>query len=135
MAAQVAPSARSAFAKAEIDWVGDNFIVVLTAPTYTYSSAHIYQSSISGIVGFAPLSSKQVLDNGVCDAADCSVPGVDSGESVGSVLIVQDNGSPATNRIVYATNVHTDGTNILRVGDGNEIVVSWSNGPGRIFQI
>jgi hypothetical protein len=135
MAQLVYPHARDAFARGEIDWPDDDFLVILTRPAYTLNPAHEFRDDVTNVLATASLSGMTIVGNGVLDADDCSVSGVTAAESVGRVLIAHDTGDAATDRLLWATDIHTDGTNILRVSDGNPIVVAWDNGPYRIFQV
>lgn len=135
MAQLVYPHARSAFARGEIDWEDDDFLVVLTSDGYALNSSHEFRDDVTNVLATESLAGMTVLDNGVCDAADCAVPGVTAGLTVARALICLDTGNAATDRLIYATDVHSDGTNIGRVSDGNPIVCAWENNPYRIFQI
>lgn len=135
MAALIYPTARDSFARGEIDWEGDAFLVVLTESAYVLNPSHEFRSSVTDVLATEDLAGMTVIGNGVCDADDVAVPGVTAAETVARVIICTDTGSSATDRLVYATDVTTDGVPISRVSDGNPVVVSWSNGPGRIFQL
>lgn len=130
------PTARDAFLDGEMSWTTDDWRVVLSGPGYTPSEAHEFADEITDVQGDAPITGRSKPGNGVADADDTPVPGVPAADQVTHVIVCHGDGSsPATERIVWVTGVYTDGTPILRVSDGNDIVVVWSNAPRGIFQV
>jgi len=117
-----------------LDWTAGDFLVILAAAG-PLDPAAVTRDDLTGVLATASLTGMAVLAGGVADADDVSVPGVTAAETVERVFICRDTGSASTDTLIWATSVHTDSTPILRVSDGNPIVVSWSNGAGRIFQI
>lgn len=117
-----------------LDWTAGDFLVILAAAGPLDPAASV-RDDIDDVLATASLTGMAVLAGGVADADDVSVPGVTAAETVERVFICRDTGSASTDTLIWATSVHTDSTPILRVSDGNPIVVSWSNGAGRIFQI
>lgn len=134
MTAFVYPHGRDEFAKGNIDWEGDSFLVLLLEG-YTLDTAAENRDDLTGVVASASLSGMAVVGNGVCDADDVAVSGLAAGETAEVVVICKDTGAAATDTLIYGADVHTDGTQIDRPGDGNPVNVVWSNGAGRIFQI
>lgn len=117
-----------------LDWTAGDFLVILAGAGPLDPAASV-RDDIDDVLATASLTGMAVLAGGVADADDVSVPGVTAAETVERVFICRDTGSASTDTLIWATSVHTDSTPILRVSDGNPIVVSWSNGAGRIFQI
>jgi hypothetical protein len=113
----------------------EDHIVVLCGDGHTLSTATVYMDELLDVLSSDEMTGEQIVGNGVCDAEDTPVSGVVAAETVTSIHIVEDTGDPSTSPIIYSSDMHTDGTPILRVSDGNAIVVSWSNGPGRILQV
>lgn len=135
MAAIVFPGAREAFLTGQIDWEGDSFMVIVTDDSVTISEALVYRDDLSGVLATVALTGTASVGNGVADADDCPVPGVAAAAAVERIFIALDTGSAATDLLIYATDVHTDGTPIFRVSDGNPIVIHWANTSNRIFRI
>jgi hypothetical protein len=67
--------------------------------TYTYSAAHEFQTSLTGVVGTVVTLSGKTYVNGTFDAADVSIPGV-TGATAEALVIYIDTGTPATSRLV-----------------------------------
>ena len=128
------PSARSAFAGGLIDWSTGTFKVYSLDATYTFSPAHDTVSDLTGITGSVALTGMTILSGGVCDADDAAIP-VAAADATERVVIAVDTATPATDQLIYFTDTYVSGVPIYRVSDGNPTVVSWSNGPGRIFTV
>jgi hypothetical protein len=68
--------------------------------TYTYSDAHQYYSSVSGVVGTPQTLGSKTVTNGVFDAADVTFTAV-TGNSAEAIVIYKDTGTEATRMRVY----------------------------------
>ena len=67
--------------------------------TYTYSAAHEFLSSLSGVVGTAQTLGSKTYANGVFDAANVTFPTV-SGATAEALVIYIDTGTAGTSRLV-----------------------------------
>lgn len=67
--------------------------------TYTYSDAHQYYSSVSGVVGTPQTLGSKTVTNGVFDAADVTFTAV-TGNSAEAIVIYKDTGSAATSPLI-----------------------------------
>ncbi|GAO78653.1 hypothetical protein [Sphingopyxis sp. C-1] len=105
-------------------------VALVDTGTYTYSSAHEFQSSLSGVVGTAQTLGTKTYTNGVFDAADVTFTAV-SGSSVEALVIYIDTGSSATSRLVAY--IDTGVTGLPVTPNGGDIGITWS-GSG-IFQL
>jgi hypothetical protein len=118
-------------AAANTDMSGGTVKVALVdTGTYTYSSAHQFLSSLSGVVGTAQTLGSKTFTNGLFDAADSTFTAV-SGASVEALVIYIDTGSSATSRLVAY--IDTGVTGLPVTPSGGNISITW-NASG-IFQL
>lgn len=128
------PSARTAFALAQLDWVGGDFAAIILTDDYTFDVGHTVVDDLDGIAGTAALTGKTVTD-GACDAADVTITPTGPGLLVTHFVIAQDEGNTATDKLIWYANTYVDTTPISRVTDGSGMVWSFDNGADRIFRI
>lgn len=105
-------------------------VALVDTGTYTYSAAHEFQSSLSGVVGTAQTLASKTYTNGVLDAADITFTAV-TGASVEALVFYVDTGSSATSRLVAY--IDTGQTGLPVTPNGGDITVTW-NASG-IFQL
>jgi hypothetical protein len=98
-------------------------VALVDTGTYTYSSAHEFQSSLSGVVGTAQTLGTKTYTNGVFDAADVTFTAV-SGSSVEALVIYIDTGSSATSRLVAY--IDTGVTGLPVTPNGGDIGIQWN---------
>ena len=98
-------------------------VALVDTGTYTYSSAHEFQSSLSGVVGTAQTLGTKTYTNGVFDAADVTFAAV-SGSSVEALVIYIDTGSSATSRLVAY--IDTGVTGLPVTPNGGDIGITWN---------
>ena len=95
--------------------------------TYTYSAAHEFLTSLSGVVGTAQtIGATKTYANGVFDGADVTYTAV-TGASVEAVVIYIDTGTPATSRLVAY--IDAGATGLPVTPNGGDITITW-NGSG-----
>lgn len=97
-------------------------VALVDTGTYTYSSAHEFYSSVSGVVGTPATLGTKTFTNGVFDAADVTYTGV-SGSSAEALIIYIDTGSSATSRLVYYSD--TGWTNLPVTPNGGDITLQF----------
>lgn len=98
-------------------------VALIDTGAYTYSSAHEFFSSVSGVVGTPQtLTSKSVTD-GVFDAADVTFTSV-TGNSVEALLIYIDTGTAGTSRLVAF--IDTGVTGLPVTPNGGNISITWN---------
>jgi len=81
---------------------------------YTYSAAHQFKSSLTGIVAESDALTGITFTDGVLDAANTVLTGV-SGDTVEAVAFYIDTGSPATSELICyinGLNLTPDGGNV-----------------------
>lgn len=98
-------------------------VALVDTGTYTYSSAHQYLSSLTGVVGTAQTIGSKTFTNGVFDGADVTFSTV-TGNSVEALVIYVDTGSSATSPLVAY--IDTSVTGLPVTPNGGDIVITWN---------
>lgn len=98
-------------------------VALVDTGTYTYSSAHQFLSSLSGVVGTAQTLGTKTFTNGTFDAADVTFTAV-SGSSVEALVIYIDTGVAGTSPLVAY--IDTGVTNLPVTPNGGDITVTWN---------
>lgn len=98
--------------------------------TYTYSSAHEFLSSLSGVVGTAQTLGTKTVTNGLFDAADSTYTAV-SGSTAEAIVLYIDTGVAGTSRLIAY--IDTGVTGLPVTPNGGDINITW-NASG-IFQL
>jgi hypothetical protein len=100
--------------------------------TYTYSAAHQFLSSLTGVVGTAQTLTTKTFVNGVFDADDVTYTAV-SGASAEAIVLYIDTGVAGTSRLVAY--IDTGYTNLPVTPNGGNITIAWDNGANKIFAL
>lgn len=120
-------------ANAALDGSGTTgvYAVLVDLGTYTYSSAHEFYSSLSGLVGTEQELTTKTYVNGLFDAADSVVPSVSGATVEAIVIFIKNAGANTTWRLVgfFDTGV----TGLPVTPNGGNINIGW-NASG-IFQL
>lgn len=98
---------------------------------YTYSGAHEFLSSLTGVVGTAVTLANKTLVNGVFDADDVTFTNV-SGATVEAVVIYVDTGVAGTSRLVAFIDA---GAGLPLTPNGTDVQCVWDNGANKIFAL
>mgnify|MGYP000918095329 CR=1 FL=1 len=125
MASVIYPKAKESFLSANptIDLDTDTIkAAMVDTGTYTYSAAHQYYSSVSGVVGTPATLASKTVTNGVFDAADVTYSAV-TGNSVEAIIIYKDTGSAATSPLIAYID---SGTGLPVVPNGGDITIAWN---------
>lgn len=114
-------------ADADLDGTGSTgvFVALVDTGTYTYSAAHQFYSSLSGIVGTdQEIGATKSYTNGVFDGADCVFSAV-SGATVEALVLYRKNaGANTTWRLVAY--IDTGVTGLPVTPNGGDINVAWN---------
>ena len=123
---------RERFATAALDWTAGTISAVLVdTGTYTFSAAHEYYSSISGVIaGPVDLASLTATD-GACDAADVTFTAV-SGTSIEAIILFKNTGVDSTSPLIAYIDT---ATGLPITPNGGDIITVWDNGTNRIFRL
>ncbi len=107
-------------------------VALVDTGTYTYSSAHQFLSSVSGVVGTAQTLGTKTFTNGVFDAADVTFSAV-TGASAEALVIYRDTGVAGTSDLIAF--LDTGYTNLPVTPNGGDITVTWDDGVNKIFAL
>ena len=92
--------------------------------TYTYSSAHEFLTSLTGVVGTAQtIGATKTYTNGVFDGGDVTYTAV-TGNSVEALVLYIDTGTAGTSRLVAF--IDTGVTGLPVTPNGGDISVTWN---------
>jgi hypothetical protein len=108
------------------------YCALIDTGTYTYSAAHQFYSSLTGIVGTdQEITATKTYTNGVFDGADLVFPTVSGASAEALVLYVKNAGANTTWQLVAY--IDTGVTGLPVTPNGGNINVTW-NASG-IFQL
>ena len=118
-------------ASANVD-LNDGTVKVALVDTgvYTYSAAHEFLTSLTGVVGTAQTINATTVTNGLFDGDNVTYTAV-SGNSVEALVIYIDTGTAGTSRLVPC--IDTSVTGLPVTPNGGDITITW-NASG-IFQL
>jgi hypothetical protein len=126
---------RQRFAEGAFNWLTDT-IKVTMGDSGAYSvnaSTHEFYSDVSGsaiITTPATLGSKTTT-GGAVDGADVTFTSV-SGTSIEFILIYKDTGVAGTSPLIAYIDT---ATGLPITPNGGDIIITWDNGPNRIFKL
>ena len=98
-------------------------VALVDTGTYTYSAAHQYLSSLTGVVGTAQTLGTKTFTNGVFDAADATFTAV-TGNSVEALVLYVDTGTAGTSPLIAY--IDTGVTNLPVTPNGGDISIVWN---------
>lgn len=124
MASALYPIAKKAFLDGDIDLLVDTIrAVLIDTATYTYSAAHDFYNDLSGVVGTeSGAFASKTTTGGVFDAADITFTAV-TGATVEAIVIFQDTGNVATDKLIAFIDSAVSG--LPATPNGGDIVVSF----------
>lgn len=103
-------------------------VALVDTGTYTYSAAHQFYSSVTGVAGTPVALGTKTYTNGTLGAANATFTAVSNGSVTCEALILYiDTGSAATSPLVAY--MDTGITNMPVTPNGGDITVTW-NGSG-----
>ena len=104
--------------------------VLVDTGTYTYSAAHQFLSSLTGVVGTAQTLGSKTYTSGAFDAADTVFTAL-SGASAEAIVVYIDTGVAATSQLVAY--LDTGYTGLPVTPGGGDVTVVWP--AGGIFAV
>lgn len=110
-------------ASANSSLTGTVRVALVDTGVYTYSAAHEFLTSLTGVVGAAQTIGSKTYVNGVFDGANVSFPAV-TGPSVEALVIYIDTGAAGTSRLVAY--IDTGVTGLPVTPNGGDIDVNWN---------
>ena len=137
MANTLYDKARQRFLEGQINWNTDTIkAMLIDTGAYTANfSSHEFLSDvgtsarISGTVGLT-LTGKATT-GGAADAGDVTFTSV-SGPSIEAILLYKDTGTESTSPLIAFIDT---GTGLPITPNGGDIIVTWDNGPNKIFKV
>jgi len=111
-------------ASANVD-INDGTVKVALVDTgvYTYSAAHEFLTSLTGVVGTAQTINNTTVTNGVFDGDNVTYTAV-TGNSVEALVIYIDTGVAGTSRLVAY--IDTSVTGLPVTPNGGDISITWN---------
>lgn len=107
-------------------------VALIDLGTYTYSAAHEFFSSVSGVVGTPQTLANKTFTNGVFDADDVTFPTV-TGATAEALIIYIDTGTAGTSRLILFQDTNVTGLPVTP--NGGDINLVFDNGANRIFAL
>lgn len=105
-------------------------VALIDTGTYTYSAAHEFLSSLTGVVGTAQTIANTTVANGLFDGDNVTFTAV-TGASVEALVIYIDTGVAGTSRLVAF--IDTGVTGLPVTPNGGDISITWH--ASGIFQL
>ena len=100
------------------------YAALVDTGTYTYSAAHEFYSSLSGVVGTDQEITSPTLTSGTVDGGDVTYTAV-TGNSVEAIILYRKNaGANTTWRLVAY--IDTGQTNLPVTPNGGNIAIAWN---------
>jgi len=134
MPAQLYPLARNAFLNGDLDWLVDDFkVLLLDKGRYAVNfGTDEFQSIIPApaMIAISPSLTGKTSTAGVADADDALTEPLGGEELVTALVVFHDSGNPATSRLVAYTD---SGIGFPLIQSGGPVLIRWSDGPTRIF--
>jgi hypothetical protein len=126
---------RQRFLEGSFNWLTDTVKAILVdAGSYTVNlSTHQYLSDVSSgarVTTPVTLTSKTTT-SGAADAADVTFSAV-SGPSIEAIILYKDTGVEATSPLIAYIDT---ATGLPITPNGGDIIVTWDNGPNKIFKL
>ena len=98
-------------------------VALVDLGTYTYSAAHEFLTSLTGVVGTAQTIGTKTFTDGVFDGADVTYTAV-TGNTAEALVIYIDTGTAGTSRLIAF--LDTGVTGLPVTPNGGNITVTWN---------
>lgn len=126
---------RQRFLEGQLNWLTDTIKAILVdTGTYTPNlTSHEFLSDVAGVSRITTpvtLTSK-TSTGGAADAADVTFSSV-SGASIEAIIIYKDTGVEGTSPLLAYIDT---ATGLPITPNGGDIIVTWDNGPNKIFKL
>jgi hypothetical protein len=100
------------------------YVALIDTGVYTYSAAHQFYSSLSGIIGTPQRITSPTVTNGVFDGVDVTYTAVTGNSAEALVIYRQNSGANTTWRLVAY--IDTGVTGLPVTPNGGNIDVTWN---------
>ena len=135
MANALFDKARQRFLEGQFNWNTDTIKAALVdTGTYTPNlSAHEFLSDISSgaRIAMSGAFTGKTTTGGAADANDITYTSV-TGPSIEAIVIFKDTGTDSTSPLIAYIDT---ATGLPITPNGGDIIVTWDNGPNRIFKL
>ena len=135
MANALFDKARQRFLEGQFNWNTDTIKAVLVdTGTYTANlAAHEFLSDISGGARIATSGAftGKATTGGAADANDVTFTSV-TGASIEAIVLYKDTGTDSTSPLIAFIDT---ATGLPITPNGGDIIVTWDNGPNKIFKL
>lgn len=99
-------------------------VALVDTAVYTYSAAHQFLTSLTGVVGTAgTIGATKAVTNGIFDGADVTFTAV-TGATVEALVIYVDTGTAGTSPLVAY--IDTSVTGLPVTPNGGDITITWN---------
>lgn len=98
-------------------------VALIDTGTYTYSAAHEFYSSVTGVVGTPQTIGTKTFTNGIFDGDNVTFTAV-TGSSVEALIIYIDTGTAGTSRLIAF--IDTSVTGLPVTPNGGDIGITWN---------
>ena len=122
---------REAFLAGDLDWDANTIKICLLSSSYTFSQAHQFHSSLTGIVATSSALGGKTVTAGVADATDITFSSV-TGSQVTQFVIWQDTGVSGTSRLIA---FFDSATNLPVTPNSGDITIVFDSGANKIFRL
>ena len=135
MANALFDKARQRFLEGQFNWNTDTIKAVLVdTGTYTENlSAHEFLSDISSgaRISISGAFTGKATTGGAADANDVTFTSV-TGASIEAIVLYKDTGTDSTSPLIAFIDT---ATGLPITPNGGDIIVTWDNGPNKIFKL
>ncbi len=98
-------------------------VALIDTGSYTYSAAHEFYSSVTGVVGTPQTLGTKTFTNGLFDAADATFTAV-TGNTTEALIVYLDTGVAGTSRLLFYFDAGVTG--LPATPNGGDINVTWN---------
>ncbi len=136
MANAAFPINKKALLDGNIDFLGDDIRVMMVTSGYTYDAGDEFVADIGANIltnGRSPALASKTTTGGVFDAADPTLPTVNSGQTADALILFQHTGSDATARVILF--LDTGVTGLPFSTTGGDVSITFDNGANKILAL
>lgn len=137
MANTLYDKARQRFLEGQLNWMNDT-IKVMLIDTGSYTANFANHDTLADVSVAARITPGVTLNpaskstsGGAADAGDVTFTSV-SGPSIEAILIYKEGGTESTSPLIAFIDT---GTGLPITPNGGDIIVTWDNGPNKIFKV
>lgn len=123
------------FASGNIDWVNDDIRATLVGTPYTPDFVnHDFYDDLTNVIqdGAASIATKSVALAGVLDGDNHTFTSV-TGTEVSYIVVSKYNATASLRALLFL--IDTAGANLPFTPNGSDVLITWSDGAGKIAQL